>query len=70
MKILLIEDYKPLRDSMVKGLTEEGYAVDATGDGGEGLWFATSNEIAACRPGGVSGETAGANATMKDLHHD
>jgi DNA-binding response OmpR family regulator len=44
MKILLIEDYKPLRDSMVKGLTEEGYAVDATGDGGEGLWFATTAE--------------------------
>jgi two-component system response regulator PhoP len=44
MKLLLIEDYKPLRESMLKGLIEEGYAVDATGDGEEGLWYASTGE--------------------------
>jgi len=44
MKLLLIEDYKPLRESMRKGLVENGYAVDSTGDGAEGLWFASTGE--------------------------
>ena len=44
MKILLIEDYKPLRESMEKGLRENGYAVDSAADGEEGLWFATTGE--------------------------
>jgi len=44
MKILLIEDYKPLRESMEQALRENGYAVDATGDGEEGLWYATTGE--------------------------
>ncbi len=44
MKILLIEDYKPLRESIKKGLIENGYAVDSTGDGEEGLWYASTAE--------------------------
>jgi len=44
MKILLIEDYKPLRESMRQGLRENGYAVDTTGDGEEGLWYASTGE--------------------------
>ena len=40
MKLLVIEDYAPLRQSLVQGLTEAGFAVDATGDGEEGLWYA------------------------------
>jgi len=44
MRLLLVEDYKPLRDSLVKGLREAGFAVDFTGDGEEGLWYAKSNE--------------------------
>lgn len=40
MKILVIEDYKPLRETVVQALLEEGYAVESTGDGAEGLWFA------------------------------
>jgi DNA-binding response OmpR family regulator len=44
MKILLIEDYKPLRESMRQGLIENGYAVDASGDGEEGLWYAATGE--------------------------
>jgi DNA-binding response OmpR family regulator len=44
MRLLLIEDYRPLRQSLTKGLREAGFAVDATGDGKEGLWYATGNE--------------------------
>ncbi len=44
MRLLLVEDYPPLQKSVAKGLREAGYAVDATGDGEEGLWFATGNE--------------------------
>lgn len=42
MRILLIEDYLPLRKSLTQGLQEAGFAVDATGDGTEGLWYARS----------------------------
>jgi DNA-binding response OmpR family regulator len=44
MRLLLIEDYRPLQKSLVKGLREAGFAVDSTGDGKEGLWYATSND--------------------------
>lgn len=44
MRLLLIEDYRPLQQSLTKGLREAGFAVDTTGDGKEGLWYATSNE--------------------------
>ncbi len=44
MKILLIEDYAPLRESLQQGLSENGYAVDAAGDGEEGLWYASTGE--------------------------
>ena len=40
MKLLVIEDYAPLRQSLVQGLSEAGFAVDATGEGDEGLWYA------------------------------
>ncbi len=40
MRILVIEDYDPLRKSLVQGLREAGYAVDETGDGETGLWQA------------------------------
>jgi len=43
MRVLLIEDYDPLRKSLVLGLREAGMAVDETADGEEGLWYATSN---------------------------
>jgi DNA-binding response OmpR family regulator len=39
MRLLVVEDYAPLRESLAKGLRELGYAVDATGDGTEGMWF-------------------------------
>jgi DNA-binding response OmpR family regulator len=44
MRVLLVEDYEPLRRSVSQGLREAGYAVDTTGDGEEGLWFARSND--------------------------
>lgn len=44
MKLLVIEDVQLLRESLVQGLREAGYAVDSTGDGGEGLWLATGGE--------------------------
>ena len=44
MRLLLIEDYRPLQQSLAKGLREAGFAVDTTGDGQEGLWFAMGND--------------------------
>jgi len=43
MRILLVEDFELLRDSIAQGLREAGYAVDAASDGEEGLWYAESN---------------------------
>jgi DNA-binding response OmpR family regulator len=42
VKVLVIEDFQLLRDSLAQGLREAGFAVDATGDGEEGLWYATT----------------------------
>lgn len=42
MRILVIEDEKRLSDSIKKGLTESGYAVDQAFDGEEGLYLAES----------------------------
>ena len=44
MRILLIEDYELLRKSVAQGLREAGYAVDAAGDGEEGLWYARTGD--------------------------
>jgi two-component system OmpR family response regulator len=44
MRLLVVEDYEPLRKTLVRGFQDQGYAVDATGDGAEGLWYATSNQ--------------------------
>ena len=43
MRVLIVEDYAPLRRSTALGLREAGFAVDETGDGEEGVWYATSN---------------------------
>jgi len=44
MRLLVIEDYRPLQQSLTKGLREAGFAVDTTGEGEEGLWYAMGNE--------------------------
>jgi len=36
VRVLVIEDYKPMAAALKRGLVEEGYAVDAAGDGLEG----------------------------------
>ena len=44
MKILLVEDSERLRRSLTQGLTHSGFAVDAVGDGVEGLAYARHGE--------------------------
>ena len=44
MRVLLVEDYEPLRDSLRQGLKEAGFAVDAAADGESGLWHAQGAE--------------------------
>ena len=44
MRILLVEDERKLSDSVVKGLTNAGYAVDAAYDGEEALYEYEVNE--------------------------
>jgi DNA-binding response OmpR family regulator len=43
VRLLVIEDYPVLRDALARGLRDAGYAVDATGDGSEGLWYAENH---------------------------
>ena len=40
VQTLVIEDDPQMRDYLVKGLSESGYAVDAAGDGRDGLFLA------------------------------
>lgn len=44
MRVLIVEDYPPLRESLTQGIQEAGFAVDSSADGEEGLWYAQSNE--------------------------
>ncbi len=44
MRVLLVEDSKRLRTTVGAALRRSGYAVDAAGDGQEGLWLAESND--------------------------
>ena len=41
MRLLVIEDEAPLREQIVARLVSEGYTVDASGDGKEGLFIAS-----------------------------
>jgi DNA-binding response OmpR family regulator len=43
MRALVVEDYAVLRESLAKGLRDCGYAVDSTGEGREGLWYAENH---------------------------
>ena len=43
MRALVVEDYAPVRNAVVEGLTENGFAVDSSSDGDEGLWYAQQN---------------------------
>ena len=44
MRILIVEDFELLRDSLAQGLREAGFAVDVAADGDLGLWLAKSND--------------------------
>ena len=41
MRILIVEDDASIRNVLVRGLTEEGFAVDQAADGEDGLWKAS-----------------------------
>jgi len=43
MRILLVEDSEPMRESLRIGLAREGFAVDVAADGETGLGFARNN---------------------------
>ena len=43
MRCLLIEDYNPLRKNIQECLVEEGFVVDSSAIGDEGLWFARNH---------------------------
>ena len=43
MRILVVEDNSPLREAVAERLRRDGYAVDATVDGNEGMWLAEEN---------------------------
>jgi two-component system OmpR family response regulator len=42
MRVLVVEDNPDLADLLKRGLEEEGYAVDLSRDGEDGLWRATT----------------------------
>ncbi len=44
MRILVVEDYAPVREAVVQGLREAGFAVDEASDGKDGSWYATQNQ--------------------------
>ena len=43
MRVLVVEDYQLLRESLASGLKQLGYAVDAAADGVDGLWYAENH---------------------------
>ncbi len=44
MRVLIVEDDSAIRGALTQALQEDGYAVDASSDGDEGLWYAESND--------------------------
>lgn len=44
MRVLIIEDYSPIRKSIAERLTEDGYTVDSSATGDEGLWYAENHD--------------------------
>jgi DNA-binding response OmpR family regulator len=43
MRVLVVEDYLPVRTAVTEALTEAGFAVDAAADGETGWWYAREN---------------------------
>ena len=38
MKVLFVEDYKPLQKAVAQAIREIGWVIDVTGDGEDGWW--------------------------------
>ena len=47
VRVLLVEDEPDVADALARGLTADGFTVDVTHDGTDGLWLAQTNEYAA-----------------------
>jgi len=45
MRALVIEDEQTLREQLIEALREQGFAIDESGDGTEGLYLATTMPI-------------------------
>jgi DNA-binding response OmpR family regulator len=43
MRVLIIEDYEPIRSGVAEGLREAGFAVDIAANGETGQWYALNN---------------------------
>ena len=43
MRILVIEDYSPIRNAITEKLREDDYVVDSSATGDEGLWYAQNH---------------------------
>ncbi len=44
MRLLVVEDFQPLRESLTQGFREAGYAVDEASDGQAALWHSRNDE--------------------------
>lgn len=44
MRVLVIEDYEPIRQAVAQGLSEAAFAVDSCANGRDGLWYAEGND--------------------------
>ena len=51
MRVLIVEDSEPLRESLRIGLAREGFAVDVAPDGESGLSYARNNPYDVIVPG-------------------
>ncbi len=45
MRVLIVEDYAPVRSALAQGLAEAGFAVDIAATGDEGLHLALTNDL-------------------------
>ncbi|MBM4074904.1 MAG: response regulator transcription factor [Planctomycetes bacterium] len=44
MRVLVVEDYEPMRTALIRGLRDAAFAVDPAENGSDGLWLARSND--------------------------
>ena len=44
MKVLVVEDFEPMRTALAGGLVKSGFTVDTANDGEDGLWLASTGD--------------------------